>query len=81
MMSSENEYCVFRKSHLPYVKVTKEKGDRLLILVKKFVFHQHCFNCHNLIFTSMRTSDVMYCVFSNPELYEVIYCATSYANT
>jgi len=28
----------------------------------------------------MRTSDVMYCVFSNPKLYKVIYCATSYAN-
>jgi len=38
MMGSENEYCVFRTSHLPYIKVTKERGDRLLILVKKFLF-------------------------------------------
>jgi len=29
----------------------------------------------------MRTSDVTYCVFSNPELYKVMYHATSYGNT
>jgi len=29
----------------------------------------------------MRTSDVTYCAFSNPELYKVIYRATSYGNT
>jgi len=49
--------------------------------LKVSIFHQHCFNCHNLILTFVRTSDITYCVFSNPELYEVIYCVASYPNT